>query len=64
MNRLMLWWDHHRTRITSRVGGERGANLVEYAMLLALIVIVCLIAVTFVGESTSERFSSTASQIP
>ena len=64
MNHLTLWWVRYRPLIMSRLGGERGANVVEYAMLLALVVIVCLIAVTLVGESTSERLSSTGSQIP
>jgi pilus assembly protein Flp/PilA len=40
---------------------ERGASLVEYALLVALIAIVCVIAVTVLGEQTSESFSNTAS---
>ena len=44
--------------------GERGASLVEYAMLLALIVVVCVAAVTFVGASTVESLSSTGSVLP
>jgi Flp pilus assembly pilin Flp len=31
--------------------GERGASLVEYALLLALIAIVCFSAITFFGGS-------------
>ena len=40
---------------------DRGASLVEYALLIVLIAVVCVIAVTILGESTSEGFSSTAS---
>ena len=43
---------------------ERGASFVEYALLTALIAIVCLAAVTMIGSTTGESLSSTASQIP
>jgi pilus assembly protein Flp/PilA len=39
---------------------DRGASLVEYALLVALIAIVCLVAVLFFGEETSSSFSRTA----
>jgi Flp pilus assembly pilin Flp len=44
-----------------RTGDDRGAGLVEYAMLMALIVIVCFAAVTFFGEQTSSKMSLNAS---
>lgn len=37
---------------------ERGASLVEYALLLALIVMVCVAGVTMLGERTSASFDS------
>lgn len=37
---------------------ERGASLVEYALLLALIAVVCIIAITALGERASENFDS------
>ncbi|MCU1497671.1 MAG: hypothetical protein JWM47_1624 [Acidimicrobiales bacterium] len=36
--------------------GERGASLVEYALLLAVIAVVCFSAVAFFGESNSGGF--------
>lgn len=42
---------------------DRGASLVEYALLLALIAIVCIVAVFYFGTSTSQSFSNTASEI-
>ena len=36
---------------------ERGASLVEYAFLAALIAMVCFAAVTLLGNSTSTRIS-------
>lgn len=40
---------------------DRGASLVEYALLLALIAVVCVVAVTVLGQSASASYSSTAS---
>jgi pilus assembly protein Flp/PilA len=51
--------------LAARLGvtDERGASLVEYALLVALIAIVCLVAIAFFGSSTSERFSKAGSSI-
>lgn len=45
----------------SGVAPERGASLVEYALLLALIAIVCIGGVTLIGRATMEPLSSAAS---
>ena len=45
------------------IRSERGASLVEYALLVGLIAIVCLAAVAFFGSSTSGRYSNVASQV-
>jgi pilus assembly protein Flp/PilA len=42
---------------------ERGASLVEYALLVGLIAVVCLLAIAFLGGSTSSKFSNVASQV-
>ena len=42
---------------------EKGASLVEYALLVALIAVVCIIAITFVGSSASTKFSSVGSAL-
>jgi pilus assembly protein Flp/PilA len=47
----------------ARVAGDRGANLVEYAMLVALIAMVCIAAVSYFGGETDSRFSHTGSSI-
>jgi len=44
--------------LTSKVRSERGAALVEYALLVALIAVVCIIAVTAVGTKASAKFDS------
>ncbi|MEM7339997.1 MAG: Flp family type IVb pilin [Actinomycetota bacterium] len=42
---------------------ERGASLVEYALLVALIAVVCIAAVTLLGSAAEEKFSSIATTI-
>lgn len=42
---------------------ERGASLVEYALLAALIAVVCIVAVRVIGRRASVQFSSIGSQI-
>jgi pilus assembly protein Flp/PilA len=47
-----------RAWIQTKVRNERAATLVEYALLVALIAVVCVAAVTTLGEAASENFSS------
>ena len=42
---------------------DRGASLVEYALLVALIAIVCIAAISFVGTSASGKFSNVGSNL-
>jgi pilus assembly protein Flp/PilA len=42
---------------------ERGASLVEYALLVALIAVVCILAITFVGNRANDKFSSVGSSL-
>ena len=42
---------------------EDGPTAVEYAVMLALIVIVCLTAITAIGTKASTTFQNTASQL-
>ncbi len=45
-------------------GPERGAGLVEYALLVGLIVLVCVAAITLLGGTTAAKYSSMASLFP
>ncbi len=49
--------------LQARCRSDRGASLVEYALLVALIAIVCIAAVTLVGTNASSKFSKVASAI-
>jgi pilus assembly protein Flp/PilA len=42
---------------------ERGASMVEYGLLLALIAVIALIAVKAVGTKVSSNFSNVASSL-
>jgi pilus assembly protein Flp/PilA len=42
---------------------ERGASLVEYVLLVSLIAVVCIGAISFLGQKASTRFSSVGSSI-
>ena len=47
----------------ARCRTDRGASLVEYALLVALIALVCIAAVTFLGRDVSSKFSSIGSGV-
>ena len=53
---LALW-----TKVTSWMQEEKGASMVEYALLVVLIAIVALVAVQIAGEEVSETFSEIGS---
>ncbi len=42
---------------------ERGAALVEYALLLALIAVVCIVALTTLGDQAADKFSTVGNSI-
>jgi len=43
---------------------EDGPTAVEYAVMLAFIIIVCIAAITILGTRTNEVFQKTANQLP
>ena len=45
------------------IKNERGAALVEYALLLALIAVVCIVALQALGNGAKSKFTSIASSI-
>ncbi|MDX1469356.1 MAG: Flp family type IVb pilin [Acidimicrobiia bacterium] len=53
---LALW-----TKVTTWLKEDRGASMVEYALLVVLIAIVALIAVQLAGTEVSGTFSEIAS---
>ena len=51
--------------LTSRrsATSDTGASLVEYALLVALIAIICVAAVGILGEETSSQLNETGSSL-
>jgi len=43
--------------------GETGASMLEYALLAALIAVVCILAITFLGRQACVTFSRVGSSI-
>jgi pilus assembly protein Flp/PilA len=42
---------------------ETGASMVEYALIAALVAVVCIAAVTFLGQQASTTFSNIGSSV-
>lgn len=53
----------HEEHQPSGPGSERGAGLVEYALLVALIAIVCLSAVTAFGSNNEGSINNTSDSV-
>ena len=64
MDVMGFWQQMVQPWIRARFGkNERGAALVEYALLLALIAVVCIVALQFLGEEAAEKFSDVGNSI-
>ncbi len=50
-------------RIYNRLNTDRGASMIEYALLAVLIAIVALLAVKYMGQETSGLYSDINSGI-
>jgi len=59
----MLQFETLKTWIQARCKTDRGASLVEYALLVALIAVVCIVAITFLGNAADEKFSNVGSSL-
>jgi pilus assembly protein Flp/PilA len=42
--------------VVQRLRSEEGATAIEYALMVALIAVVIILAVTFLGIATSDKF--------
>jgi pilus assembly protein Flp/PilA len=61
---MILSFDFLAAWLRAKFGDdEKGASLVEYALLVALIAVVCIVAITFLGEAASSKFDSVGSSI-
>jgi len=60
---LMIYLEYLQTLASSWARSERGASLVEYALLTALIAVVCIAAVSSLGNRASSSFGSISASI-
>ncbi|MDH7480966.1 MAG: Flp family type IVb pilin [Armatimonadota bacterium] len=51
-------------RMKELLKDEEGATMVEYALLLALIAVICILAVTQLGGKVNSTFESCRDAIP
>jgi pilus assembly protein Flp/PilA len=55
---LAIW-----TKVLAWTKGERGASMVEYALLVVLIAIIALVAISLAGQNVSKAFSTIADSL-
>jgi pilus assembly protein Flp/PilA len=60
---MITQYNFLKTWLTSLTKSERGASLVEYALLVALIAVVVIGAVTLLGSTARDTFSDVSSEI-
>jgi len=60
---MITQYDFLKTWLTALTKSERGASLVEYALLVALIAVVVIGAVTLLGGNARDTFSNVSSSI-
>jgi pilus assembly protein Flp/PilA len=60
---MMTSFEYLANWLRARFNEDRGASLVEYALLLALIAVVCIAALIFLGNQADEKFSEIGSHI-
>ena len=56
---ITTWW----AELKERASEERGATAVEYALMVALIAVVIIVAVTFIGTSAESKFNQVGSAV-
>lgn len=52
-----------QSKLCGLMRNERGASLVEYALLLALISVVCIAAITLIGGNANTKLSTSGSAL-
>ena len=61
MNKLSF--DIFASWVKAHFNSDKGATMVEYALMVALIAVVCIAAVSFLGSSAKGKFSDVGTGI-
>jgi pilus assembly protein Flp/PilA len=56
---VTTWWND----LKGRAAEEGGATAVEYALMVALIAVVIIVAVAFIGKAASNQFHSVGTAV-
>ncbi len=60
---MLVNFDFVKAYLSSKVRSERAASLVEYALLVALIAVVCIAAVSTLGGKARDNFTSISNEL-
>ena len=60
---MMVQFQYIRAWLTAQARTERGASLVEYALLVALIAVACIAAMQFLKGGIDTKFSEAGSKL-
>lgn len=60
---MLVSYEFIQAWLQTKVQSEKGASLVEYALLVALIAVVCIAAVTALGSKAKSNFNSISTSI-
>ena len=60
---MITQYNFLKTWLTSLTKSERGASLVEYALLVALMAVVVIGAVTLLGSTAEDTFSDVSGSL-
>jgi pilus assembly protein Flp/PilA len=60
---MPVQWDVFTTWVRAHVGSQRGATLVEYALLVSLVALMCAGAISFMGDAAGSKLSTVAASI-
>lgn len=60
---MMVQFQYIRAWLTAQARTERGASLVEYALLVALIAVACIAAMQFLRGGIQNKFNEAGSEL-
>lgn len=60
---MMVQFQYIRAWLTAQARTERGASLVEYALLVALIAVACIAAMQYLRSGVNTKFSEAGSEL-
>jgi pilus assembly protein Flp/PilA len=63
MELFRMWFEYVSVVVRANLRTERGASLVEYALLVSLIGVVCIASLRLIGTSASATFSKVGTSI-